>query len=113
MEGDDERELVQGTHIELCFEENGEITAYAGCNSAFSSCDLDDDDHLDCDDIFMSRMYCGEDFEDQDSFVESFLGSKPVVALDGTDLGMSSGDTVISFVEKEEAELDRPFEGSK
>uniref|UniRef100_A0A7S2MEG6 DUF306 domain-containing protein n=1 Tax=Helicotheca tamesis TaxID=374047 RepID=A0A7S2MEG6_9STRA len=113
MEGDDERELIPDTHIDLCFEEEGNIRAYTGCNNMGSTCTLDDDDHLDCDFIFTSMMYCGEDFEDQDSFVSSFLESKPLIVLDGNNLGMSSGDTVISFLDKEEADPDRTLMGTE
>jgi heat shock protein HslJ len=106
-------ELVAETRIRLTFE-GDRISADAGCNQLGGTWSFDDDALVVPDDIVMTEMACDPPaLMDQDTWLASFLTSRPTVALDGDTLTLTADEVTITLLDREVAEPDRPLERTK
>jgi heat shock protein HslJ len=108
-DGDADHPLVPGSRISLDFNA-GNLGARAGCNHLFGSYTVDGD-VLIVTSMGQTEMGCEPALMAQDQWLIAFLGSRPTIALSGNDLVLTSGDTVISLLDREIAEPDQPLAG--
>ena len=104
------RPLVPGTQIRLSFRD-GQLGASAGCNSIGGTYRLDND-ILVFDGGSMTEMGCDEPRHAQDDWLSAFLASRPAVVTAGDRLTLTSGGTVVSLLNRETADPDRPLVGT-
>jgi heat shock protein HslJ len=104
-----DRPLVEGTLIRISFQD-GNIGANGGCNT-FGGTYLVSGGRLFISGGGMTEMACDEDRMAQDEWLFAFLGSTPEIALDGDTLVLTSGDTVITLLDREVADPDLPLVG--
>lgn len=105
-----DRPLVEGTQIRLTFQD-GRVGASGGCNT-FGGTYLVSGARLFISGAGMTEMACDEDRMAQDEWLFAFLGSTPDIALDGDQLVLSSGDTVVTLLDREIADPDLPLTGT-
>lgn len=96
--------LVDGTRIRLSFAD-GQVSAQAGCNTMFGSYRLDGTT-LVVDGVGMTEMGCDPDRHAQDEWLGDLLAARPTLTLAGNDLSLTSGDTVVSLLDREVADPD-------
>jgi heat shock protein HslJ len=97
--------------IRLTFAD-GRITANPGCNSMGGSYSLDVD-RLIVAELATTEMACADvALMDQDTWFADLLTAGPTLALAGDSLTMTSGSTIIVFVDRETADPDRPLIGT-
>ena len=99
--------LVAGTRIRLVFD-NGSLSASAGCNIIGGDLDIDGDVLL-FSGASMTEMGCDAARHGQDDWLVTFLSSNPTFVLDGFDLKLTSGATVVTLLDREIAEPDQPL----
>jgi heat shock protein HslJ len=105
-----DRALVDGTRIRISFDD-GQLGASAGCNTIGGAYRLEGG-VLVFEGGGMTEMGCDEPRHAQDEWLMGFLGSRPTVALSGTDLTLTAGSTVITLADREVAEPDLPLTGT-
>ena len=109
-DGGQPRPLVAGTRIRLSFQDD-DLSAQAGCNIIGGMYEIEDGKL-----VFtggsMTEMACDEPRMAQDQWFVSFLGSQPTLTLDGDNLTLAAGETVISLLDSEVAEPDQPLVGT-
>lgn len=104
-------ELVDGTQIQLTFD-GANISAAGGCNQIASTWSLDGDVLIVTEPV-MTMMACQPAaLMDQDTWLSSVLTSNPTVVLDGDTLTLSADGAVVTLVDREVADPDRPLEGT-
>jgi heat shock protein HslJ len=101
--------LVAGTRIRLIFD-NGTLSANAGCNIIGGSLVIDGNT-LRFSGASMTEMGCDEPRHAQDDWLVTFLSSSPTFVLNGNDLALTSGITVVTLLDREIAEPDQPLAG--
>jgi heat shock protein HslJ len=104
------RELVDGSRVTLAFEE-GRLRASAGCNTMGGNYRLDGRS-LVTDQLAMTEMGCPPALMDQDTWLADLLTSRPTLDLDGDELTLTSGPTVLSLLDRVVADPDRPLVGT-
>lgn len=104
-------ELVEGTRIAVSFGD-GSIGASAGCNSMGGGYDLVDG-HIVVSEMATTEIGCDPERHEQDASVAEFLGNEPFAELAGDQLVMTAGNTVITFVDRETAEVDARVVGTR
>jgi heat shock protein HslJ len=109
VEDGEERPLVAGTEIRLTFTD-GQLSAQAGCN-IFGASYRVEDGTLVADGGSMTEMGCDEDRSAQDEWFFSLLGARPRIELTDDGLVLETGDTVITFLDREVAEPDLALVG--
>ncbi|MEO8626024.1 MAG: META domain-containing protein, partial [Candidatus Limnocylindrales bacterium] len=102
--------LADGTRVRLTFD-NGRLSASAGCNIIGGTLTIDGD-RLVFSGAAMTEMACDEPRMSQDQWLIEFLGSSPTFVLDGNDLTLTSGTTVVTLLDREVAEPDQPLVGT-
>lgn len=110
-EGGAPRPLVEGTDIQLRFDETT-VGASLGCNSMSGTYRLEGDVLVVEDGLATTEMGCDPPRHEQDEWFAGVLTSRPTLAVDGEDLTVTSGDTVVRFVDREVAEPDRELVGT-
>lgn len=108
-DGDPDRQLVPGTTIRLGFRD-GRISVNAGCNTMGGTYRLDGA-QLIISNGAVTEIGCDQDLQAQDEWLFAFLGSNPTIALNGNDLVLTSGATVITMLDREVADPDQPLTG--
>ena len=106
------RDLVAGTRIRLSFDPRGTIGANAGCNHLGGELRIDGD-VLVVHEMGGTEMGCDPPRHAQDEWLTGFLMSSPSFTLAGDTLELTSGTTVMTLVDREVAEPDRPLEGTR
>lgn len=101
--------LVAGTRIRLIFD-NGSLSANAGCNIIGGNLVIDGDT-LRFNGASMTEMGCDDARHAQDDWLVTFLSSSPTFVLNGNDLTLTSGTTVVTLLDREIAEPDQPLAG--
>jgi heat shock protein HslJ len=101
-------QLVPGSRIDLSFVDG--LGARAGCNHLFGRYQIDGDTLI-VDQMGMTEMGCDPALMAQDQWLIAFLGSRPTFRLAGNDLVLTSGDTVMTLLDREIAEPDQPLAG--
>jgi heat shock protein HslJ len=106
--------LVAGSQIRLNFD-GDRLGVSAGCNQLGGTWSIDDNAALVVpDDMAMTEMACDPPaLMDQDTWLATFLTSRPTVARDGETLTLTGGDVTITLLDREVADPDRPLEGTK
>jgi heat shock protein HslJ len=102
--------LVANTRVRLTFDTTGGLSANAGCNIIGGTYVLDGD-RIVWTGGGMTEMGCDDPRHAQDDWLATFLGSGPSFVLNGNDLTLTSGDTVITLLDREVAEPDQPLAG--
>ncbi len=93
-----DRPLVEGTELQVSFEEPGNIGVTAGCNSMFGAYNLEDGT-LTAPNLASTMMACEQERMDQDAWIGALLGEGVDVAVDGETVTFTSGSTVITFAD--------------
>lgn len=109
-DGGDDRPLVGDSRIRLSLDA-GNLGANAGCNSMSGAYSLDGD-VLVVDMLASTEMACDPALMAQDQMLANFLTSRPRVALNGNDLVLTSGETVMTMLDEEEATPDQALVGT-
>ena len=99
--------LVPGTKIRLTFSD-GTLGASAGCNSMSGDYKVVDG-KLVVGPMATTEIGCPTNLADQDEWLAAFLGAKPALALDGNNLVLTTDDTEITLLDREQAEPDQPL----
>ena len=102
--------LVPGTQIRIAFHD-GQLGASAGCNSIGGAYRVDDG-VLVFDGGGMTEIGCDPDRHEQDDWLVALLASRPSAEVEGDDLVLTSGGTVLALVDREVAEPDLPLAGT-
>lgn len=102
-------QLADGTRVRLTFDA-GRLSASAGCNIIGGTLSIDGD-RLVFSGGSMTEMACPEPRMSQDQWLIEFLASSPTFLLDGNDLTLTSGTTVVTLLDREVAEPDQPLVG--
>jgi heat shock protein HslJ len=105
-------DLVAGSEIRLTFDGDN-LGASGGCNQLGGTWSIDGDVLVVPPDMIMTEMACEPALMEQDSWLASFLSSRPTVALDGDALTLSGGDGTITLLDREVVDPDRPLVGTK
>ena len=109
-ENGDERQLVRGTRIRLSFRDD-EFGADAGCNLLGGGYRLFEG-RLEVGQLSTTEMGCDPARHEQDEWLAAFLGTRPLVTLDGPNLKLQTGATTIELLDREVAQPDRPLVGT-
>lgn len=87
-----------------------QLGASVGCNSMSGSYALDGD-RLMLNNAGVTEMGCDPARQAQDDWLFGVLGAQPTLTLDGDDLTLTSGGTVIRLLDRETAEPDLQLAG--
>ncbi|HVL53689.1 MAG TPA: META domain-containing protein [Vitreimonas sp.] len=109
-EGGAERPLAPGTQIRLNFGDDGNLGVNAGCNHIGATWRIAGG-VLQVEGGQMTEMGCDPARHAQDDWVIAFLTANPGAMLDGSDLLLTVGDTVMRLTDREVADPDRPLVG--
>jgi heat shock protein HslJ len=104
------RDLVPGSRVRLSFDV-GRIGAQAGCNSMGGSVAIVDGRFV-LDDLATTEMACDPALMDQDAWLAGFLDGA-AVTLVGDTLALANGGVVLTLVDREVADPDRPLVGTR
>ncbi len=111
-EGTKDRILVAGTRISLQFFADGRLSAQAGCNHLGGNGTIEEG-QLVLDEMSTTEMGCDPARMDQDTWLASFLGSRPAWSLVGDELVLQAGDVEIRLADREVVDPDRPLVGPR
>lgn len=103
------RPLVEGTQIRIEFSEDGRVIANAGCNTMTGEATVDGD-RLMAGQLATTEMGCDPPRHEQDSWLSDLFAANPTYELDGDQLRLTSGATVLELVDRTTADPDRPLE---
>jgi heat shock protein HslJ len=104
------RELVPGTEIRVSFD-NGEISAYAGCNSMSGAYEFDGY-ALIVNSMSTTEIGCEAALHDQDEWLSGFLRARPTTMLEEPRLTMSTEREILTLLVREVASPDRELVGT-
>ncbi|HAS12504.1 MAG TPA: hypothetical protein DCS55_18655 [Acidimicrobiaceae bacterium] len=104
------RPLVEGTVISLRIDD-GRVGASLGCNQLGARYELDGDRLL-VEELSTTEMGCDPERHAQDEWFAGVLQAEPTVVVDGDTMVLTSGETVVRFVDREVAEPDRELVGA-
>ena len=102
-------QLVAQTRIRIFFRDS-QLSLSAGCNSMGSSYKVLNG-VLKVGDLATTEMACDQPRMAQDEWLATFITAGPTVRLDGNDLRLKSGETVIKLLDREVAEPDQALVG--
>lgn len=103
-------DLVEGSRIRLTFED-GRLSAQAGCNTMSGGYEIDGD-VLVVEGLATTEMGCPDDLAEQDTWLSGVLTGRPSIAVDGEDLTLTFGTTVVTLTDRVVADPDRPLVGT-
>jgi heat shock protein HslJ len=105
--------LVDGTTVRLAFD-GDQLGASAGCNQVGGTWSIDGGALAVPDDMVMTEMACDPPaLMEQDTWLASFLSSRPTIVLRGDTLTLTGRDATINLLDREVADPDRPLEGTE
>jgi heat shock protein HslJ len=110
--GGAEYPLVGATRISLRFWDT-RLSAQAGCNILGGDAALRGDVVDVRGGLSMTEMGCARRLMRQDEWLASLLSNGPIATLDDDRLTLTSGDTVVEFLNEETANPDRPLTGTE
>jgi heat shock protein HslJ len=100
---------VAGTVIRVSFSD-GDLNFSAGCNSHSGPYELNNGT-LVMSGMSATEMGCDAALHTQDEWLADFFMGNPTLALDGDTLTFTSGNVVLTFLDREVADPDRPLVG--
>lgn len=103
--------LAPGSRITLTFTDGG-ISAQAGCNTMGADARVADGRLAVDGPLASTEMACDPALMAQDTWLADLLASGPTVALEGSTLTLTSGGTIITLLDREQADPDRPLVGT-
>lgn len=103
--------LVDGTTVTLTFDNDGNLSVQAGCNTLGSTYTIEDG-KLVVDNVAGTEMGCDAPRHAQDEWISTFLSSRPSIAAEADGLVLAQGDTTLTLVDREVAQPDKPIEGT-
>ena len=103
------RPLVEGTQISVEVSDDGRLIVNAGCNTMSGEATVDGD-RLTAGQLATTEMGCDPPRHEQDAWLGDFFAAHPTYALDGDQLRLTSGATVVELVDRTTADPDRPLE---
>ncbi|GGK83305.1 META domain-containing protein [Ornithinimicrobium pekingense] len=103
-------QLVDGSRVTLAFVD-GRVRAGAGCNTMSGAYSLDGD-VLVTEELAMTEMGCPGPLMDQDTWLAGLLTGRPALAVQGDELTLTAGSTVLTLLDREVADPDRPLVGT-
>jgi heat shock protein HslJ len=103
--------LVRGTRISLQFWDS-RLSAQAGCNILGGDAALDGNVIDVSGGLSMTEMGCAQRLMRQDDWLADLLGNGPVATLKDDQMRLTSGDTVVEFLNEETASPDRSLTGT-
>ena len=106
-----QRPLVPGSQIQLSFRD-GNLGASAGCNHIGGAYRIEGG-RLVVDAMAMTEMGCDEPRHAQDEWLSTFLGSRPQLRLNGAELVLDGGGTVVRLLDRDVASPDRLLTGTR
>lgn len=96
-------DLVEGSEITMNFLDDA-VSVNAGCNMMNGGFEITDGTFT-AGQFASTMMACEQPLMDQDMWLSGFLASSPSIALDGSTLTLSGGDTTITLDEIEPTAL--------
>jgi heat shock protein HslJ len=106
------RPLVAGTQMVLTFDDDGRVSASAGCNR-HSGRVVIDQDRIVISHSFMTAAGCNAERTEQDHWLSDVLAADLGFVLDGPSLRLTFDDTIIELLDSEVADPDRPLTGTR
>lgn len=106
-----DKALVEGTRIELRFDDDQRLSANAGCNIMAGTGRIDED-HLVVGSLSMTEMGCSGGRMEQDAWVADFLTSGPRLAIAGDELTLTGDHVTIVLTDRRVVDPDRPLAGT-
>lgn len=103
------KELVADSRVRLSFEE-GRLSAHSGCNTMNGDYTIEDG-ALSVGPLMMTQMGCQDGLAEQDTWLSELLSDGPAVALDGDELVLTAGSTVLTLADRVVADPDRALVG--
>ena len=103
--------LVDGTTVTLTFGDDGNLSVQAGCNTLGTTYTIEDG-KLVADNFGGTEMGCDEARHAQDTWIGTFLSSRPTVTTQGDELILVGGDTTVTLRDREVVQPDKPLEGT-
>jgi heat shock protein HslJ len=103
--------LVDGTTVTLTFGDDGNLSVQAGCNTLGTTYTIEDG-KLVAENFGGTEMGCDEARHTQDTWIGTFLSSRPTVTAEGDELILVSGDTTLTLRDREVVQPDKPIEGT-
>lgn len=98
--------------VSLDFTQPGRVRVGTGCNSGSGPGRIADG-RLILADLAVTEMGCPADLVEQEDFVLSLVGDRPMVTLTGDDLVLRSDAAEVRFLDRRVADPDRPIEGAR
>jgi heat shock protein HslJ len=111
VESGQPKTLVEGTRIRLSFDEDGRVSAHAGCNHMGGVGRLDAGT-LVVTELATTEMGCPGGLHEQDEWIAEVLTSGPTMGLAGDVLTLTGATTTITLLDREVADPDRPLVGT-
>lgn len=107
------RQLTAKSQVRLQFTTNGRMSWNAGCNTSETTVSTSDGRLSLGKEITSTLIGCMGAAQEQDTWIASVLSKKPAWKLDGDKLVLTTESTTISLLDKESAEPDLTFDGTK
>ena len=98
----EERPLAADSTLKVTFTPDG-VSAVAGCNTMFGPVSFDSGTLRTSGPLGMTMMGCDPALMDQDQWISEFLASGPTWKLDGPNLTLASGETVLVLKDSADA----------
>jgi heat shock protein HslJ len=101
---------VEGTTVRLSFFDATSLSISGGCNSqsgSYSVCD----GRLCLSELSRTEIGCESALHDQDTWLSDFFLASPLVTQSGARLTLESPEAILSFLDREVADPDRPLVG--
>jgi heat shock protein HslJ len=108
-EGGQPRPLVEGTELSVVFGPENQISVSAGCNSMSGPAEFGGGT-IQTAGLATTEMGCDEARHAQDEWIAGLLSQGLGYTLDGDELTLTAGNTVIVLTDRETVNPDRPLE---
>lgn len=106
------RPLVEGTELAIDFGPDDQIGVTAGCNSMSGTAEIGEDTLKAAAGLATTEMGCDPARHAQDEWIADLLVQGFTYTLAGDELQLTSGDTVITLLDRETVNPDRPLEAT-
>ena len=106
------RPLVEGTHIEIGFSDDGRMRATASCNTLSGAIEVRAS-RIVVGELSSTRIGCSPERHEQDRWLAAVLSADPAYVVRGTRLLLETGGTAIRLVDRTARHPDRPLVGTE